>query len=215
MNGLKLRIFELPPIGTNAYLLINETAKEAVLFDAPYGAYEEVCKQLDKAGVSLSAVYLTHGHWDHILDAYRFNEAGVPVYAHNGDHLLYQSPEVMASFSLPGIEYHAVTIDYWIDHGQKIKILGQEARVLHVPGHSPGSVVFHFPKESWAVSGDVVFAGSIGRTDFPGCSHTELIQSINDHVLTMDDAVILYPGHGPKTTVGHERRLNPYLNGSY
>jgi len=215
MNGLKLRIFELPPIGTNAYLLMNELTKEAALFDAPYGAYEEVCKQLDKEQIRLTGLWLTHGHWDHILDAYRFSEAGVPIHAHTGDDVLYQNPELMASYSLPGIEYHSVNVNQWLNHGQSIKILGQTAKILHVPGHSPGSVIIYFENEAWAISGDVVFAGSIGRTDFPGCSHETLIKSINDHVLTMDDTVILYPGHGPKTTVGHERRLNPYLNGSY
>jgi hydroxyacylglutathione hydrolase len=211
MSQLKLRIFELPPIGTNAYLLTNEATGEAALFDAPFGAKQEVDRHLEKSGGNLVGVWLTHGHWDHILDAHLFNEAGIPVYAHLDDEYLIKNPDVMASFSVPGIVFQAATINGFLESDSTIDILGQKTRILHVPGHSSGSIAFYFETMGWLISGDVVFSGSVGRTDFPGCSHQQLMTSIKTHVLSLADETILYPGHGPKTTVGKERHLNPFL----
>jgi len=211
MNAIKLRILELPPIGTNAYLLVNEDTKEAALFDAPYGAKEEIGKLLERFEARLTGVWLTHGHWDHMLDTHAYNAQGVPVYAHKADEMLINNPALMASFSIPGLEFLPAKVDGYLEHGQELKIVGQNVKVVHVPGHSPGSVAFIFPELKWVISGDVVFAGSVGRTDFPGCSHEVLMQSIKAHILTLENEMILYPGHGPKTKVGSERTLNPFL----
>lgn len=213
MNALKLRIFELPPIGTNAYLLIDEQNGEAALFDAPFGAFEEIGKALERAKAELTGVWLTHGHWDHMLDAYAFNQAGIPVYGHREDERFINHPDIMASFSIPGMTFQSARLDGYLEHGQQLTILNQNVEVRHVPGHSPGSVAFVLPDLKWVISGDVVFAGSVGRTDFPGCSHEELMQSIAQHILPLDDAYVLYPGHGPKTNLGKERSLNPFIRG--
>lgn len=214
MSSIKLRIFELPPIGTNAYLLIDEQQGEAALFDAPFGAQEEIDKQMKRFGLTLTGVWLTHGHWDHMLDAHAFNESGIPVYAHKDDEILINNPDVMASFSVPGMQFQSAKVDAYLEDGQELEILGEKVKVVHVPGHSAGSVAFIFDSLGWVFSGDVVFAGSVGRTDFPGCSHEILMESINKHILPLDDHMILYPGHGPKTTVGKERSLNPFLRGN-
>jgi hydroxyacylglutathione hydrolase len=211
MSDLKLRIFELPPIGTNAYLLTNELTGEAALFDAPFGAMQEVDRILEKTGSSLVGVWLTHGHWDHMLDAHRFNESGVPVYAHKDDEYLIRNPDVMASFSIPGISFKAAHINSFLLAGQNVEILGEPVEILHVPGHSAGSVAFLFRRLGWLISGDVVFSGSVGRTDFPGCSHEQLMSSIKTQILPLADETVIYPGHGPKTTLGKERHLNPFL----
>lgn len=213
MKALKLRIFELPPIGTNAYLLVDEQNGEAALFDAPFGAQEEVGKVLERTGLTLTGVWLTHGHWDHMLDAHAFNKAGIPVYGHQEDERFIQHPDLMASFSIPGMVFHPAKLDGYLKHGQQLEILGHSVEVRHVPGHSPGSVAFVFPTLKWVISGDVIFAGSVGRTDFPGCSHELLMQSIAAHILPLEDDVVLYPGHGPKTTLGKERSLNPFIRG--
>lgn len=213
MNALKLRIFELPPIGTNAYLLLNESTGEAALFDAPFGAHEEVGKVLERAQAELTGVWLTHGHWDHMLDAHAFNASGIPVYGHREDERLINHPDRMAAFSIPGMNFQPARLDGYLEHGQMLTILGYSAEVRHVPGHSPGSVAFVFPDLKWVISGDVVFAGSVGRTDFPGCSHEVLMQSIANHILPLEDDYVLYPGHGPKTTIGKERGLNPFIRG--
>lgn len=217
IKEMNLRIFELPPIGTNAYLIIDEDNGKAALFDAPFGAYEEVEKQLKRFNVSLDGVWLTHGHWDHMLDAYAFNEAGIPVYGHKADELFVNNPALMASFSIPGLEFKPAKLDGYLENDSEIEILGQKVKVVHVPGHSPGSVAFIFDSLGWVFSGDIIFAGSVGRTDFPNCSHEELMDSVRKHILPLRNEMILYPGHGPKTTVGSERSLNPFireLNGS-
>ena len=213
MSSIQLRILELPPIGTNAYLLIDESRGEAALFDAPYAARQEVGKLLERHRVTLTGVWLTHGHWDHMLDAHEFNEAGIPVYGHKADELFINQPSIMASFSIPGLVFQPAKLDGYVEDGQTLTILGEPVHVLHVPGHSPGSVAFVFPNLKWAFSGDVVFAGSVGRTDFPGCSHEELMDSIARQILPLGDDMTLYPGHGPKTLVGNERRLNPFMQG--
>jgi hydroxyacylglutathione hydrolase len=211
MSHIKLQIYELPPLGTNAYFMFDEQLGEAALFDAPFGAKDEVDKQLKRFGVTLTGVWLTHGHWDHMLDAHAFNKARVPVYAHKADEVMINRPDTMASFSIPGIQYNPARIDHYLENNEQLRILGEKVRVVHVPGHSAGSVAFVFEDLHWVISGDVIFAGSVGRTDFPGCSHEVLMNSISTNIMTLDDDTILYPGHGPKTTVGKERSLNPFI----
>ena len=212
MSQIKIRIFELPPIGTNAYLIINEDLGKAALFDSPFGAKVEVDKQLERHDAELDGVWLTHGHWDHILDVHEFNKVGVPIFAHMEDEVLIKNPELMASFSIPGIEYHPGKVDGYLEDGQEIEIVGVKTRVVHTPGHSPGSISFIMEDLNWVISGDVIFAGSVGRTDFPGCSHEALMESIRKQFFPLDPQMIIYPGHGPKTTVGQERSLNPFLS---
>ena len=211
MSNIKLRIFELPPIGTNAYLLINETLGEAALFDAPFGAKEEVDKQLKRFGAKLTGLWLTHGHWDHMLDTHAFNDDFVPVYAHRGDEQFLKNPESMTAFSIPGMRIQPAKIDAFLRDNQELEIVGEKVKVLHVPGHSAGSVAFVFENLKWVISGDVIFAGSVGRTDLPGCSHQMLMNSITQKILPLDDEMVLYPGHGPKTTLGRERAYNPFI----
>lgn len=213
MSSIKLRILELPPIGTNAYLLVNELTSEAALFDAPFGAKIEIDKLLERFNAELTGVWLTHGHWDHMLDAFEYNKEGIPLYAHEKDEIFIKNPEVMASFSIPGISFNPARLDGYLEDGQELTIVGQKVWVRHVPGHSPGSVAFVFPELKWVISGDVIFAGSVGRTDFPGCGHEALMESIREKILPLDDQYVLYPGHGPKTTVGSERNLNPFIRG--
>ncbi|MBN2234823.1 MAG: MBL fold metallo-hydrolase [Opitutales bacterium] len=210
---MKLRIFELPPIGTNAYLLIDEEEGNAALFDAPYGASDEVDRQLERFNAKLEGVWLTHGHWDHILDVHRFNAKDVPVWAHEADSFLIQHPESMMDYMIPGIQLHPGKIDRFAEEGSVLTILGHEVEVRHVPGHSQGSVAYVFGNGGFVISGDVVFAGSVGRTDLPGCDHETLMRSIRTQILTLDDSFVIYPGHGPRTTVAHERALNPFLQG--
>lgn len=210
---MKLRIFELPPIGTNAYLLIDEDEGSAALFDAPYGASDEVDRQIERFNAQLEGVWLTHGHWDHILDVHRFNAKRVPVYAHESDAFLIQHPESMMDYMIPGIQLHPGKIDRYVEDGAKLTIMGQPVEVRHVPGHSQGSVAYVFSEGGFVISGDVVFAGSVGRTDLPGCDHETLMRSIRTQMLTLDDSFVIYPGHGPRTTVAHERALNPFLQG--
>jgi glyoxylase-like metal-dependent hydrolase (beta-lactamase superfamily II) len=209
---LEIRSFELPPIGTQCYLILDPERQELVVMDAPLNAFATVERVSVETGFRIAGLYFTHGHWDHTLDGVRFNQAGVPTFAHAGDRDFYEQPGVMASYSIPGLEMPPVTIDHWLEGGTETTILGRPVEVRHVPGHSPGSILYWFSEDKFAISGDAVFQGSIGRTDFPGCSFEQLESSIRTHVYTLPDETVLYPGHGPKTSVGEEARTNPFVN---
>jgi glyoxylase-like metal-dependent hydrolase (beta-lactamase superfamily II) len=208
---MELRVFELPPIATNAYLLIDRERGDAVLFDAPYNAWESAQPVLEESGCELSALILTHGHWDHMLGAASIAARGIRTYAHPEDLNLIESPSEMAALMLPGVIIPPGKVDEHVADGQNMSFLNEPVEVRHVPGHSPGSVLFYFRNHGLAVSGDAIFAGGIGRTDFPGCSRELLETSILEQIYTLPDDTILLPGHGPRTTVGHEKATNPFV----
>jgi glyoxylase-like metal-dependent hydrolase (beta-lactamase superfamily II) len=210
--SLEVQSFELPPIGTQCYAVMDGDRKEMAIFDAPLNAWATVEGISARTGYAIAGLYMTHGHWDHTLDGARFNEAGIEVFAHEADRAFYETPEVMASYSIPGLEMPPVKVDQWLEHGQEIEIMGHPVEVRHVPGHSPGSILFWFKGEDLAISGDAIFSGSIGRTDFPGCSFEQLATSIREHIYTLPDSTVLYPGHGPETSVGREAVANPFVN---
>ena len=205
--------FELPPIGTNAYLVLNEALGKAALFDAPLEAWNTFSRVRKEKNCELEALYLTHGHWDHILDVTKFAEKGVEIFGHTQDVEIIQSPARMANFAMPGVELAPGRVDHFLEDGDQIEILGNPAEVRHVPGHSAGSILFFLPGLRVSFSGDVIFAGSIGRTDFPGCSFELLAKSIRERIYTLPDETVLCPGHGPETTVGEEKRNNPFVRG--
>jgi glyoxylase-like metal-dependent hydrolase (beta-lactamase superfamily II) len=210
--SLEIRSFELPPIGTQCYAILNPERQELVVMDAPLNAFATIERLSVETGFRIAGLYFTHGHWDHTLDGGRFNQAGVPTFAHAGDRDFYEQPDVMASYSIPGLPMPPVTIDHWLEGGTAITILGRIVGLRHVPGHSPGSLLYWFNEDGFAISGDALFQGSIGRTDFPGCSFEQLESSIRSQIYTLPDETVLYPGHGPKTAVGEEARNNPFVN---
>lgn len=210
--SLEIRSFELPPIGTQCYAILDLERQELVVMDAPLNAFATIERLSVETGFRIVGLYFTHGHWDHTLDGGRFNQAGVPTFAHAGDKDFYEQPDVMASYSIPGLPMPPVAIDHWLEGGTDITILGRTVGLRHVPGHSPGSLLYWFPEDGFAISGDALFQGSIGRTDFPGCSFEQLESSIRSQIYTLPDETVLYPGHGPKTTVGEEARNNPFVN---
>lgn len=210
---MRIETYELPPIGTNAFLVVDDELGEAVLIDAPAAAAEAIAPELESRGLKLSAVLLTHGHFDHVLGSSAFNRLGVPLYAHPADReLLAQLPEQMAYFGLPG-DAAAPRIDHWLTPGEPLKLLGREIEVRHTPGHCPGNVTFVFPGEDAAFVGDAIFAGSVGRTDLPGGDPDVLARAIRKEIYTLPPQTRLYPGHGPATTVEHERATNPFVRG--
>lgn len=209
---LNLHTFELGPLGTNAYLLVSAERREALLIDAPDGAVEAVEDVLG-GDISLKAVVLTHGHWDHMQDAARLERTGVPVWAHAADRQWIEHPEVMRTFTGPGIRLEPARIVRVLSHGERLEILGAEFEVRHVPGHSPGNIMLYSAGLGAAFVGDVIFSGSVGRYDLPGGSWAELERSIKEQVYTLPDATRLYSGHGPATTVAAEKHGNPYVRG--
>jgi hydroxyacylglutathione hydrolase len=209
--SIAVESFELPPIGTQCYLVSNPETLELAVFDAPLNAWQTVEAVAAKSGFKVTGLYFTHGHWDHTLDGVRFAEAGIPTHAHAEDRLFFETPEIMAAFSIPGMEIPAIPVKCWLEQGQRLQIVGRTVEVRHVPGHSPGSILFWFVDDGIAISGDALFHGSIGRTDFPGCSFEQLASSIREQIYTLPDETVVYPGHGPRTTVGDEARRNPFV----
>jgi hydroxyacylglutathione hydrolase len=202
---------ELPPIGTNAFALIEPSRKECVIVDAPAEAYDWAMQVAQQHDCQIVALILTHGHWDHILDGHKFAAAGIPTYGHLADTEMFAAPSKMASYAIPGLELLPVPIDHWIKAGDTLDLLGDQLEVRHVPGHCPGNILVYVASVQAAIVGDVIFAGSVGRYDFPGGDFSVLEQSIKTQVYTLPDATIIYPGHGPNTSVAEEKNGNPFV----
>lgn len=202
---------ELPPIGTNAIALIEPQRKECVIIDAPLDAYQWATQLAERHGCQITALILTHGHWDHILDGHKFAQAGIPTYGHADDALMFESPSRMASYAIPGLELQPVPIDHWIRGGDCLELLGEQLEIRHVPGHCPGNVLVYLASQQAAIVGDVIFAGSVGRYDLPGGDFSVLKNSIKTQVYTLPEATTIYPGHGSVTSVAQEKRSNPFV----
>jgi glyoxylase-like metal-dependent hydrolase (beta-lactamase superfamily II) len=208
--NLNIRSFVAPGFGENAYLAWRDGVEDAVVID-PGNSVPAVLRALDEEGRTLAAVLLTHAHVDHIEGvAGLVRDTPAPVYLHPADRFLYEHATQQAlqfgmRMDTPPPVNHA------LQHGQRLEIAKISFDVRHVPGHSPGHVIFHVPDAGCAFVGDVVFQGSIGRTDLPGGDFVQLIGGIRAQVLSLTDDTVLYPGHGPETTVGHERATNPFL----
>lgn len=204
---------ELPPIGTNAFALIEPSRKECIIIDAPLDAYDWATRIAEKHGCSITALILTHGHWDHMLDGHKFATAGIPTYGHAEDTMMFESPSKMSSYAIPGLEMQPVPIRHWIKGGDMLDLLGDQLEIRHVPGHCPGNVLVYLASQKAAIVGDVIFAGSVGRYDLPGGDFAVLEKSIKTQVYTLPDDTTIYPGHGPNTTVAQEKRGNPFVRG--
>lgn len=212
--SFKVRIFPAGSIQTNAFLISNTDLGQAVLIDAPNDVVDFVDPALAEDGCQLVGLLVTHGHYDHIGDVAKIAKRGVPLYGHRADQAMFENPESMRSYAYPpDLELLAFDIDYWVEDGTKLTLLGEECEVRHVPGHCPGNVLFYFPKLKAAFVGDALFAGSIGRTDLPGGSFSILEKSIRERIYTLPTDTIVLPGHGPNTTVGEEIATNPYVSG--
>ncbi len=210
---MQIQIFPLPPIATNAYLLNAPGSNAAVLVDAPPDALAEITPALKKQGLRLTALLLTHGHWDHMADAAACRAAGAVVYAHAADREWIENPMIQEDFLIPGIEIEPVKIDHFLTPGKILEVAGMKFEVRHVPGHAPGNVLFYNAEAKTAFVGDAIFAGSVGRTDLPGGDGAQLKNSIRTQIYTLPDDTVIYPGHGPKTTVARERATNPFVRG--
>jgi len=211
MSKLVVRKMELGPIGTNAYLLWEDGGSEAVLIDAPPDCAAEIEPVLEEHGLTLSAIWLTHGHWDHMAGASELAGEGVEVLGHSDDKMLFEQPAVMSAFAMPGMEFSPIGITRWIEEGEPLKLWGREVSVFHCPGHCPGNVVFWVPGEELCFVGDVIFSGSIGRTDLPGGDFAALERSIREKIYALPGQTALLPGHGPDTSVEIERGSNPFV----
>jgi glyoxylase-like metal-dependent hydrolase (beta-lactamase superfamily II) len=208
---MELHVQELPPIGTNAFLLLEQSLKTAFVIDAPADAFEWASALAAQHDCKIEALILTHGHWDHIIDAHLFAKAGVKIFGHMNDQVLFEEPEKMASYAIPGLKLQPVSINQWVVAGDVLELAGQSFEVRHVPGHCPGNILLYSKELEAAFVGDVIFAGSVGRYDLPGGDFKVLEKSIQTQVFTLPVATTLYSGHGPKTSVQVEIAGNPFV----
>jgi glyoxylase-like metal-dependent hydrolase (beta-lactamase superfamily II) len=198
------------PIGTNAWLLINDK-NEAILFDAPPQSYHKIKREAERHDCTIKALFITHGHWDHMLDTALFAADGIPVYAHKDGQEYMEYPEQMSDFAMPGLNWTGSRISNPVVNDEKISLCGIDLEVRTAPGHCPGSILVYVKDINSAITGDVIFDGSIGRTDLPGGSFEVLEKEIRTKVYTLPDTTVLCPGHGGTTTVDKEKRTNPYV----
>ena len=209
---LKLALVPVTPFEQNCSLLICTDTGKAAAFD-PGGDLDHIDAVLAQTGTILDKVFLTHGHIDHCGQSAEYaRRHGVPL---EGPHIddkfwIDQLPEQGVRFGLPRLE--AFTPDRWLADGDTVSFGAQTLQVIHCPGHTPGHVVFFHPEARLAIVGDVLFQGSIGRTDFPRGDHATLIRSITEKLWPLGDDVQFVPGHGPMSTFGEERANNPYVS---
>ncbi len=211
MPSLRAAIIPVTPLQQNCTLLWCEETKRAAVFD-PGGDLPRIQDAIRQTGVTVEKILLTHGHIDHAGGAADLRDRiGVPIEGpHRADLFLLESlAETGRSYGITGAR--AVTPNRWLDEGDEVTIGNASFSLLHCPGHSPGSVVFIQAEQRFAIMGDVLFRGSIGRTDLPGGDHEALIRSIKDKILPLGDDLTFICGHGPASTVGAERATNPFL----
>jgi glyoxylase-like metal-dependent hydrolase (beta-lactamase superfamily II) len=213
VSKLNVQTFLSPAFAQNGYIVWRDGGS-AVAID-PGSEAEAMADFVSSEGLWLEAILLTHAHLDHVEGvAALVRRTGAATWMHDDDKPLYE--QVVQQGMVFGYPVEPQPpIDRRLSHGQQVDFGGTRFDVRFTPGHSPGHVIFHDPDARTAFVGDVIFAGSIGRTDLPGGDMATLMRSIREQILTLPDDTTLYNGHGPSTTVLHERRTNPFLTGQY
>jgi hydroxyacylglutathione hydrolase len=207
-----VEVFEAGPAATNGYVVADKLGGHALLIDAPQSAADAMVEQARQWNTPVAYLINTHAHWDHYWDnaaILRLTKAKFGIHADSAP--LFALPQA----KMFGIDEDIApsTPDFFLEEGQPLETGDLKFEILHCPGHCPGSVVLFERREQVAFVGDVLFAGSIGRTDLPGGDHETLLRSIREKLLPLSDDVAVLPGHGPGTTIGRERRTNPFLAG--
>ena len=209
MEKLTVERLGLGQMGTNCYLVMNRDTKELLVID-PAAQADHIRQRVSDMGGKPAAVLLTHGHYDHIGAAREVCEMyGISCYALKEEEGLLASE----SMNLSRMFGHPMTLrpDQWLQDGQELIMAGRSLCVLATPGHTAGGTSYYFPQEGILFSGDTLFCGSVGRSDFPTGSAATLVRSIREKLLVLPDETAVYPGHESDTTIGYEKKYNPFL----
>lgn len=212
MTKLQAFIIPVTPFQQNCSLVFDQEARRGAIVD-PGGDVPRILEAIGTSGVTIEKILLTHGHIDHAGGAAELREAlGVAIEGpHPEDQFLLDSlPQSGAQYGMA--DARAVTPDRWLKEGDTVTVGSLSFAVSEAPGHTPGSVVLFNAENRFALMGDVLFKGSVGRTDLPRGDHATLLRSIRDKVLPIGDDVVFLPGHGSPGTIGEERQTNPFLN---
>lgn len=205
-----LETFPVGPLACNCTILGDEEASEAIVID-PGDDVTRIHRRLSELGLKLKQILITHAHIDHVGGALQLKRlTGAPIFLNQNDLPLLKMMPIQADWL--GIETpETAPPDEALTDGLTVGLARYPAQVLHTPGHTQGSVCLHFAPMKMLIAGDTLFAGSIGRTDLPGGDYGQIIDSIRSRLLVLPDETRVLPGHGPVTTLGDERRSNPFL----
>lgn len=210
IGNLHIHICILGSVRTNCYILRNIVSNEAIVID-PADQASVIIDYINKEKLSLKGILLTHGHFDHILAAVQVaNEYRVKIYA-NKDEKELLSDSYMNFSKTAGFDY-GIELDESLEDGQVLNFAGFKIKAIHTPGHTIGGNCYYFEKEKVLFSGDTLFRDTVGRTDLPTGNFSEIISSLKDKLMLLEDEVLVYPGHGESTMIGYERENNEYLN---
>ena len=201
---------EVGPLGVNCFVLGCEATREGVVID-PGGDVDRIAEAVTRHGLKIRYIINTHGHFDHVggnLKAVKTFGAQLLIHK-NDSEMLGRAAEVAGMYGMQG--ENSPEPDQLLTDGMELAFGSHHIKVLHTPGHTQGGCCLYLEAEKKLITGDTLFADSIGRTDLPGGSHDQLLASIKTKLFTLPDEVTAYPGHGPKTTIGHEKCSNPYF----
>ena len=206
---MKIEKFVLGSLGTNSYLIINEETKELVVVD-PAACPDYVIGHVKSNGYIPKAIFLTHGHFDHVMGIDGWvREFGIPVYLHEDEKKVLEDPQLNLS-GVFGSSYSYSNVKCLVD-GQNLEIAGFTFKIIHTPGHTCGGCCYYCEEEGILISGDTLFYQSVGRSDFPTGSMGTLVRSIKEKLFCLPDDVMVYTGHNDLTCIGDEIKYNPFI----
>ncbi len=215
MSKMKINHYVVGMVQTNCYVVINDETKECFIID-PGASGKQLAEKIRQDGLEPVAVLLTHGHFDHAGAAKTLkDEFDISVYAHEAEADTLKDPQKNVSWMVNCKESYEA--DIFLKDEEIIKLAGFDIKVLHTPGHTEGGCCYYIAEEDVVFTGDTLFAGSVGRTDFPGGSMSQIVRSVQEKLLTLNEAgnletdIMVYPGHNDPTTIETERMENPYL----